>query len=44
MNFKMKTIFPALAAAMFCCLSCVETNYSIGGALVPTTETYHFHT
>ena len=40
----MKTIFPALAAAVFCCLSCVETNSTLGGAFVPTTETYHFHT
>ena len=44
MNFKMKTIIPALAAAALCCLSCVETNSMLGGAFVPTTETYHFHT
>jgi len=44
MNFKMKTIFPALAAATLCCLSCVETNSTLGGSFVPTTETYHFHT
>lgn len=44
MNFKMKTRFLALAATLVCCLSCIETNSSIGGAFVPVTETYTFHT
>ena len=44
MNFKMKTIFPVLAAAALCCLSCVETDSTLGGAFVPATETYHFKT
>ena len=44
MNFKMKTRFLALAAALVCCYSCIETNYTLGGSLVPTVETYTFHT
>lgn len=44
MNFKMKIRFLALAAALVCCLSCIETNTSVGGAFVPVTETYTFHT
>ena len=41
MNFRMKLRIPVLAvAALFCCLSCVETNSTLGGNLVPTTETY----
>ena len=44
MNFKMKTRFLALAAALLCCYSCIETNSTLGGNLVPTVETYTFHT
>jgi hypothetical protein len=44
MNFKMKTRFLVLAAAAICCLSCVETNSTLGGSFVPVTETYTFHT
>lgn len=43
MNFKMKTRFLALAAALVCCYSCIETNNTLGGSLVPTVETYSFH-
>lgn len=43
MNFKMKTRFLALAAALVCCYSCIETNSTLGGSLVPTVETYSFH-
>lgn len=44
MNFRMKTKFLALAAALICCYSCIETNSTLGGNLVPTVETYTFHT
>ena len=44
MNFKMKTRFLALAAALLCCYSCIETNSTLGGNLVPVVETYTFHT
>jgi hypothetical protein len=44
MNFKMKTRFLALAAALLCCYSCIETNSTLGGNLVPTVETYTFYT
>ena len=44
MNFKMKTRFLALAAALLCCYSCIETDSTLGGNLVPTVETYTFHT
>ena len=44
MNFKMKFHIPALAAALFCCLACVETNSMLGGSFVPATETYSFYT
>ena len=44
MNFKMKTRFLVLAAAAICCLSCVETDTTLGGSFVPVTETYTFHT
>ena len=43
MNFKMKTRFLALAAALVCCYSCIETDSTLGGSLVPTVETYTFH-
>ena len=44
MHFKMKTRFLVLAAALFCCLSCIETNSLLGGSFVPAVETYSFHT
>ena len=44
MNFKMKTRFLALAAASVCCLSCIETDATLGGGFVPAEETYTFHT
>ena len=44
MNFKMKTRILVLAAAASCCLSCVETNTTLGGSFVPVVETYTFHT
>ena len=44
MNFKMKTRFLALAAALLCCYSCIETDTTLGGNLVPTVETYTFYT
>ncbi|MBQ9661380.1 MAG: hypothetical protein IJV37_09025 [Bacteroidales bacterium] len=39
----MKTRFLALAAALFCCLSCIETNSLLGGSFVPPVETYNFY-
>ena len=44
MNSKMKTRILALAAGLFCCLSCIETNSTLGGTFVPVVETYTFHT
>lgn len=43
MNFKMKTRFLALAAALVCCYSCIETDSTLGGNLVPAVETYSFY-
>ncbi|MCR5352623.1 MAG: DUF4270 domain-containing protein [Bacteroidales bacterium] len=40
----MKNRFLILAAALFCCLSCVETNSTLGGSFVPVEETYSFYT
>ena len=40
----MKTRFLALAAALFCCLSCIETDSLLGGSFIPAVETYTFHT
>ena len=36
----MRKIFPALAAALVCCLSCVETEYGIGGNFIPENLKY----
>lgn len=44
MHFEMKTRFFALAAALCCCLSCIETNSLVGGSFIPAVETYTFHT
>ena len=44
MNFSMKIRIPILAAATFCCLSCIEANHSIGGNFIPAVETYSFYT
>ncbi len=43
MNFEMKSGFIAIVAAAFCCLSCVEKNYELGGGLIPTNKTYKIH-
>jgi hypothetical protein len=40
----MKTRVLAWAAALVCCYSCIETDTTLGGSLVPTVETYTFHT
>ena len=42
MNFKMKTRFLAWGAALLCCLSCIDTNTTLGGNFVPAEETYTF--
>ena len=39
----MKFAFPAIAAALACCLSCVEINSELGGSLIPTDQTYTIH-
>ena len=44
MHFEMKTRFSVLAAALFCCLSCIETDSLLGGSFVPAVETYTFYT
>ena len=44
MNFKMKTRFLAWGAALLCCISCIETNTTLGGNFVPAEETYSFYT
>ena len=45
MSFKMKTLnILAGVASAVCCLSCVESNYKVGGDLVPVGQTYTFYT
>ena len=39
----MKFYFPAIAAALFCCLSCVEIDTELGGSLIPVDQTYTIH-
>ena len=39
----MKISFPAIAAALFCCLSCVEINPELGGNLIPADQTYNVY-
>lgn len=39
----MKFYFPAIAAALLCCLSCVEIDSELGGNLIPTDQTYTIH-
>ncbi|MBR3074620.1 MAG: hypothetical protein IKH11_02535 [Bacteroidales bacterium] len=39
----MKFSFPAIAAAVLCCLSCVEIDPGLGGSLIPTDQTYTIH-
>lgn len=43
-NFKMKKSILALAAALFCCISCIETNYGIGSNLMPGNQIYKIFT
>ncbi|NLZ20139.1 MAG: DUF4270 domain-containing protein [Bacteroidales bacterium] len=40
----MKTRLLAWVAALFCCLSCIDTNTTLGGNFVPAAETYTFYT
>ena len=44
MNFKMKKRFLAWGAALLCCISCIDTNTTLGGSFVPASETYTFYT
>lgn len=39
----MKFTFPAIAAALICCLSCVEIDSELGGNLIPSDQTYSIH-
>ncbi|MCQ2183437.1 MAG: DUF4270 domain-containing protein [Bacteroidales bacterium] len=39
----MTSRFFVLAAAVFCCLSCVEVNNHLGGSLMPVTRTYDIY-
>lgn len=39
----MRLTFPAIAAALLCCLSCVEINTELGGSLIPVDQTYTIH-
>ena len=39
----MRLTFPAIAAALLCCLSCVEVNTELGGSLIPVDQTYTIH-
>ena len=39
----MKFHIPAIAAALLCCLSCVDINTELGANLVPIDQTYTIH-
>lgn len=39
----MRFVFPAIAAALLCCLSCVEIDPELGGSLIPADQTYTVH-
>ena len=39
----MKFTFPAVAAVLLCCLSCVEIDPGLGGSLIPADQTYTIH-
>ena len=39
----MKFHLPAIAAALFCCLSCVEIDSELGGNLIPLDQTYKIY-
>ena len=36
----MKSKISAVVAVLFCCMSCVDANYELGGNLIPTDQTY----
>lgn len=44
MNFRMKRIFIAMAAAVCCLSSCVEKSLQIGGNFIPVDKLYDFYT
>src|SRR5574344_2711613 len=44
MNCKMTLRFPAIAAAVLCCISCIDKNNLLGGDLTPTNQTYSVYT
>ena len=39
----MKFHVPAIAAALFCCLSCIDIDTELGGNLIPQDQTYTIH-
>lgn len=39
----MKFNLSAMAAALFCCLSCVNVDPELGGNLIPADQTYHIY-
>ena len=39
----MKNILPAIAAALLCCVSCIDINPELGGNLIPVDQTYTVH-
>ena len=39
----MKFPFPAIAAALVCCLSCIDIDTELGGNLIPVDQTYTVH-
>ena len=36
----MKSPIPAIAAALLCCMSCVDINTELGGNLIPDNQKY----
>ena len=42
-SFEMKLRIPAIAAALLCSIACVETDYTLGGSLVPVEQTYKIY-
>ena len=37
---RFERIFPAIAAVSFCCLSCIKTDDTVGGNMIPVSHTY----
>lgn len=39
----MKYLFPAIAAALACCISCIDIDTEMGANLIPVDQTYSIH-